>query len=163
MRCPTAGRIQEFTNSGDFIAAWGSYGTGDGQLSYPFGVAVDSKGNVFVSDNGNNRIEKFSSTGAFITKWGTAGAGLGQFVSPYGVAVDASDNVYVSDGGCEGCQTDNANNRIEKFTNDGRFITSWGSYGIFDGQFNTPDGVAVDANGNVYVADDLNQRVQVFA
>ena len=50
---------------------------------------------------------------------------MGQFENPWGVAVVASGNVYVSDGGCELCQTDNNNNRIEKFPNDGRFITTW--------------------------------------
>ena len=63
----------------------------------PTGVAVDSSGNVYVADNGNNRIQKFNSNGKFITKWGSYGTADGQFSSPIGVAVDSSGNVYVAD------------------------------------------------------------------
>jgi hypothetical protein len=155
--------VQEFTNDGTFVMSWGSYGTGDGQFNTPWGVAVDADGNVFVVDSGNDRIQKFTSSGAFVTAWGTLGSGDGQFNDPNWVAVDASGNVYVSDAGCELCETENANNRIEKFTNDGRFITTWGSYGLGDGQFNLPLGLGADSNGNVFVNDEWNGRVQEFA
>jgi len=126
-------------------------------------VAVDANGNVFVADTYNCRIQKFTNDGVYITEWGGAGAGPGQIQTPYGLGVDASGNVYVSDTGCEGCTTNGANNNIEKFTNDGRYITTFGGYGPNDGQFNNPFGIAVDAAGNVFVADQLNQRIQKFA
>jgi hypothetical protein len=135
-----------------FVLKWGSYGTGDGQFSFPYGVAVDGSGNVYVADTDNNRIQKFTSDGSFITKW-DFGTGDGQFSSPYGVAVDGSGNVYV---------TDLYNSRILKFTGDGSFITKWGSYGTGDGQFSFPCEVAVDSSGNVYVADTDNNRIQKF-
>ncbi len=69
-------------------------------------MAVDSSGNVYVSDIGNSRIQKFTSTGTFITKWGSGGSGDGQFYYPFGVTVDSSGNVYVAD---------TFNNRIQKF------------------------------------------------
>ena len=53
-------------------------------------------------------------------------------------------------------------NRIQKFTSDGVYLTQWGTQGTGDGQFNNPAGVAVDASGNVYVADTDNNRIQVF-
>ena len=65
-------------------------GSGDGQFSYPHGVAVDSSDNVYVADTSNHRIEKFDSNGTFITKLGSFGSGDGQFGSPEGVAVDSS-------------------------------------------------------------------------
>jgi DNA-binding beta-propeller fold protein YncE/pimeloyl-ACP methyl ester carboxylesterase len=119
----------------------------------PSAVAVDSAGNVYVADSGNNQIKKFTSDGAFITKWGSYGSGNEQFNSPQGVAVDSTGNVYVTDVG---------NNRIQKFTVDGVFVSTWGSYGSGDGQFASPKGVAVDSTGNVYVTDVGNNRIQKF-
>jgi DNA-binding beta-propeller fold protein YncE len=134
-------------------AIWGSWGSGNGQFDWPSGVAVDSSGNVYVADTGNNRIQKFTSAGAFITQWGSYGSGNGQFDWPAGVAVDSTGNVYVAD---------TLNIRIQKFTSAGAFITQWGGSGTGNGQFNTPYGVAVDSSGNVYVADTLNNRIQKF-
>jgi len=136
-----------------FLRAWGSSGSGDGQFSNPQGVAVDSSGDVYVTDEGNDRIQKFTSDGKFITTWGSSGSGDGQFSAPQGASVDSSGNVYVADDG---------NDRIQKFTSDGKFITTWGSNGRGDGQFSRPEGVAVDSSGNVYVADYNNDRIQKF-
>ncbi|ACL16750.1 PKD domain-containing protein [Methanosphaerula palustris] len=137
-----------------YATQWGSSGSGDEQFSSPSGVAVDSVGNVYVADVGNNRIQKFTSTGTFIKKWGSSGSGDGQFSSPSGVAVDSAGNVYVADTG---------NNRIQKFTSMGIFIKQWGSSGSGNGQFfSSPFGVAVDNAGNVYVADTGNNRIQKF-
>ncbi len=136
-----------------FSDSVGSNGTGDGQLKYAWGVAVDSSGNIYVADKGNNRIQKFDSDGNFIAKWGGLGSGDGQLNSPYCVAADESGNVYVADFG---------NNRIQKFDSDGNFIAKWGSYGSGDGQFNGPFSVAVDGSGNVYVAGLNNNRIQKF-
>ncbi len=146
-------RIQVFTSTGGYIMKWGSYGSGNGQFSYPSGVSVDGSGNVYVADTSNNRIQVFTSTGGFITKWGSRGSGNGEFYGPYGVSVDGSGNVYVADYG---------NDRIQKFSSTGEYITQWGSYGSGDGQFYGPYGVSVDSSGNVYVADTDNHRIQVF-
>ena len=90
------------------ISSWGDliHGGADGKFDHPKGVAVDSSGYVYVTDDNNNRIQKFDSNGRFITKWGTEGHANGQFKNPKGVAVDSSGYVYVAD--------DN-NNRIQKF------------------------------------------------
>ena len=67
----------------------------------PEGVAVDSSGNVYVTDYDNDRIQKFASDGKFITTWGSSGSGEGQFTKPQGIAVDSSGNVYVDDLICK--------------------------------------------------------------
>jgi DNA-binding beta-propeller fold protein YncE len=145
----------------EFVTKWGSSGSGDSQFANPYGIAVDSSGNVYVVDAGNYRIQKFDSNGRFITQWGGPGSGngqFGQFYVPAGIAVDSSGNVYVADAG---------NNRIQKFrpraeTKYGyEFVTKWGSVGLGDGQFYVPSGIAVDSSGNVYVADG-NCRIQKF-
>jgi NHL repeat len=94
----------------------------------------------------------------FVTKWGSFGSGDGQFANDIGermsgIATDAAGDVYVGDVG---------NDRIQRFTSDGGFVTKWGSQGSGDGQFDNPSGVAVGPDGNVYVADRWNERVQVF-
>ena len=136
-----------------FIRTWGTTGSGNGQFTAAYGVAVDSTGNVYVVDTNNNRIQKFTATGSYVGQWGSNGTGNGQFSNPYGVAVDSSGNVYVADY---------SNNRIQKFTSTGTFLTKWGTNGTGDGQFQNPVAVAVDSSGNVYVADYGNHRVQKF-
>jgi DNA-binding beta-propeller fold protein YncE len=76
------------------------------------------------------------------------------FQSPTDVAWDSSGNIFVADG--------IGNARVAKFTSDGVFVKSWGSRGTGDSQFNEAHGIAVDATGNVYVADRGNHRIQVF-
>ena len=101
--------------------------------------------------------------GGFLLKWGSSGSGNGQFNSPHGVSVDSEGSVYVTDRG---------NNRVQKFTNTGGFLTKFGSACTTqpcpkDGQFNGPDGIGVGpgsgSSGKVYVTDVGNNRVQVFA
>jgi DNA-binding beta-propeller fold protein YncE len=94
-----------------------------------------------------------SATAILEGEWGSQGSGDGQFNLPYGITTDADGNVYVAD-------TDN--NRVQKFTSNGAFITKWGSRGAGAGQFDFPFDVATDAAGNVYVADFGNDRVQRF-
>jgi hypothetical protein len=160
-------RIQKFANTGTFLLTfgWGVQdgaavfeacnsscragisGGGNGQFSSPYGVAVDSDGNVYVADPVNGRIEKFTNTGTFLTAWYLDGI-------PIGVAVDGSGNVFVAN---------TYNYRIQKFTNTGTFLTKWGSAGSGPGQFSAPWGVAVDGSGSVYIADTNNDLMEKFA
>ncbi|MCQ1539515.1 protein kinase [Methanocalculus taiwanensis] len=159
-------RIQKFTSDGTFITKWGSYGLEDGQFFFPRSIATDAEGNVYVGDAGNHRIQKFTSDGKFITKWGSKGSGDGQFHGGstsdgiQGIAIDIDDNIYVADTN---------NYRIQKFDRNGVFITKWGSKGSEEGQFRSLTSIAVDATGNIYVAEaggtDLyssNHRIQKF-
>jgi len=75
-----------------------------------------------------------------------------------GVAWDKEGNIYVADGAASGA----GNARVAKFDKDGHFIKSWGQRGSEVGQFNSLRGIALDAQGNVYVADGGNKRIQVF-
>jgi len=139
----------------EFVMKWGSQGSGDGQFARPRGVAVDSSGNVYVSDYNNARIQKFTSNGNFVTKWGKWGTANGMFDGPQGIAVDSSGYVYVAESG-------GYNHRIQKFTSNGAFVTKWGTRGSGDGQFETPLWITVDNSGYVYVTEVQNNRVQKF-
>ena len=88
---------------------------------------------------------------------GPPGSGIpgSSFSRPADVAWDRTGNIYIADG-------IGNNNRVAKFDKDGRFIRHWGSTGSEQGQFNGVKGLAIDAQGNVYVADSRNKRIQVF-
>lgn len=142
------------------VLSWGGPGALEEQFSFPKGSAVDSRGNIYVVDSQNNRIQKFDSEGRFITVWGSAGEAPGQFGEPWGIAVDAEDNVYVAD---------TWNHRIQKFTDGGTLITQWGTFQDVGGELLEPQGtfygprdIAIDAEGNVYITDTGNKRVQKF-
>ncbi len=150
----------------------GSVGSSDGtgsaaRFNYPYGVAVDGAGNVYVADFYNSTIRKITSSGVVSTLAGLAGIagsadGIGSDARlhyPYGMAVDSSGNVYVGDEG---------NNTIRKITPGGAVSTLAGSAGLAgsaDGagsaaRFDHPLGVAVDSSGNVYVADLYNSTIR---
>ncbi len=159
----TAGNVSTLAGSGGFGFADGP--DASAMFSYPVGVAADASGNVYVADASNNRIRRIDSAGSVSTLAGSGSSGFAdgpgasaKFSRPYGVAVDASGNVYVADNG---------NQRIRKIDTAGNVSTLAGSgtYGFADGpgvsaMFFGPNGVAVDASGNVYVADNGNQRIR---
>ena len=123
----------------------------DGSLVWPTSIALDSDGNIYVSDEWLNRIGIFNKDGEWLGSWGVVGDGDGQFDQPSGIHFDTDDNLYVVDTG---------NHRIQKFTKDGRFLSQWGQQGTGDGEFNMPWGIDIDSNGDIYVADWRNDRIQ---
>ncbi len=138
----------------------GTCGSGAGQFMNPRNLAVDPEGNIYVLDSGNNRVQKLSPDGQFILQWGSFGTAPGQFNEPWGIAVDERGYVYVAD---------TWNHRIQKFDLGGNFISSWGFFVNTEGKLEQPGGfwgpraVAIDPEGNLYVADTGNKRIQKFS
>jgi DNA-binding beta-propeller fold protein YncE len=145
---------RKFNNSGTLLFSGDSF-------QYVYGLAIDvGRGLIYTSSAlGNNDIQKFRvSDGALLGRFGQ-----GSVNQPRGIATDSSGNLYVVETGA---------NRVRKFAPSPTFhqsfvlpavLAQWGSQGSGDGQFNTPWGIAVDASGNVYVADHSNHRVQKFS
>lgn len=80
--------LSNSTNAQNVLKTIGSPGSGNVELDDPKGVVVDTKGNLYVVDSGNNRIQEFDSNGKFIRTWGTFGTGDGQFNGPLGITLD---------------------------------------------------------------------------
>ncbi len=153
------------------------FGQEGAKLGNAVSAATDASGNVWVTDYSNDRILKFSPAGVFLNSYGWEGYGPLGFRDPWGIAVNkTTGNVYVSDPG---------NNRVEELNSSGGFVRAFG-WGVSPGgtsknefqdcaeyceagiagsgagQFNWPQGVAVDAGGNVWVAEYNNNRLQEF-
>jgi hypothetical protein len=165
-------RIRRVTVEGKVETIAGSIeGFADGnalqaQFNTPSGIAIDRAGNIIIADTSNNRIRKLSTDGTKVST--IAGSGVAgfkdgrpdeaQFDGPIGVAVDQSGNLFVADA---------YNDSIRKITTEGvvTTIAGTGSPGYSDGQgtnaaFDTPCGVAVDKDGNVFVADTGNSAIR---
>ena len=145
--------VQKFTATGEFLQRWGEDGYGPGQFANLEDIAVDGAGNVYVTDNGNNRVQKFNSAGVFLKQWGSIGDGL--LRGPSDLAFDRANNLYV---------LDSRNSRLQKFDSNGRFLTAWGAPKgrwalVENGQFMFPLRIAVDGEDRVYVTDVILRQV----
>jgi DNA-binding beta-propeller fold protein YncE len=147
-------RVQKFTSDGEFVLTWGIQGSGDGEFNQPHGITVDFHGLVYVADRNNNRIQIFEPDGTFIKRFGFDPV----LIYPVAVAVDRHGFIYVLDCG----------HRVLKFSADGECITQWGkddgsdTTGSGDGEFEYPSDIALDSQGNIYVVDSGNHRIQKF-
>lgn len=146
-------RVQVFDREGRFVRKFGTYGSGDGQFSRPFGVALDPLGRLYVTDWDNRRVQVFDRSGNFRFKFGSQGYANGQFQWPAGIEVSPGGEVFVSDNG---------RNDIQVFDSAGNFLRKFGAPGTGNGQFNWPMDIAQFSNGDIAVADYKNHRVQVF-
>jgi len=148
--------LMVYDTVGNRLRAWGNpFGT---QYWLPDGVGVDDSGNVYVSKSPSNiYIIKFDSTGNFLLKWGSDGTGNGQF--------STVPTIRTGDG-CKVFTPDRPfiirNYRVQKFSSDSTFVTTWGRQGNGNGEFQSPFSAVVDKEGYVYVSDGVLDRIQKF-
>ncbi len=158
--------ILKFSPEGRVIQSFGG-----GMFIWPHGLDVDREGNVWVTDavatnrtpKGDKRghiIVKFSREGKVLMTLGTPGvpgAGSNHFTSPSDVVVAPNGDILVADGhGTDG------NNRVVKFSNDGKYLMAWGKSGWAPGEFHSLHAIAIDLRGRIFVADRGNNRIQLF-
>ncbi len=127
-----------------------------GQFIHPHAIDIDSKNNVYVGSLLTPGVQVFDSNGKFLRKWGATGTSDGQISLPQEhIAIDSNDRLYIVDGA--------TNPRVQVFDLFGHFITKIGTMGSGDGQLCKPEHVSIDPEGNLFVVDRGNARIQVFA
>jgi len=153
--------IEKFDSAGKFQSAIGA-----GVFAVPHAFYVDHQGNVWAGDqvarNGKGAdLIKFAPDGKEVMtlgKPGMPGNAPGYLSSVSAVVVAPNGDIYVADGHGE-----NTNDRIVKFSADGKQLATWGKHGKGQGEFDQPHGIALDSQGRVFVADRANNRIQIFA
>jgi sugar lactone lactonase YvrE len=153
-------RVMKFSKDGKFIKQWGGHGSGPGQFESPHAIAFDSQGRLFVGDRANNRIQIFDQDGKFLAEWK-------QFGRPSGIYIDRNDVIYVTDSE----STDRAgygnNPGVKRGIRIGSAKTGEVTAFIPDptpgaGATSTSEGVAADAQGNVYGAEVGSRSVKKY-
>jgi streptogramin lyase len=152
--------IFEFDASGKLL-----HNFGGGIFVFPHGIGVDKDGNVWVTDGRGiegkgHQVVKFSPEGKVLMtlgKAGVAGNGADTFDMPSDVAVAPNGDIFVADG-----HGGTSNNRIVKFSKDGKYIKEWGKKGTGPGEFDIPHALAFDSKGRLFVGDRNNNRIQIF-
>ena len=154
------GRVTKWAADGTYLETWGEPGYGPKQFHDPHALAMDSQGRIFVGDRFNNRIQIFDQKGTFLASWT-------QFGRPSGIFIDANDVIYVADSESSPAPDKYQGMRNagwEKGIRIGDAKTGWVRHFIPDDRVNVtgysgPEGIAADAEGNVYGAEVTQRRV----
>ncbi|MEW6104419.1 MAG: NHL repeat-containing protein, partial [bacterium] len=157
-------RIVRCNLDGSNPLVYGDVGKGEGKFMQPQGIGVTPQGDIYVVDTGNHRIQKLKDNGtsiSFVKTIGSEGNGVGQFFLPRDIAIDFRNGYFLI--------CDSFNQRISKFSLDGNPINSFsgsnsfGQWGTQTGKLWHPYGIDIDNQGNIYVADTYNHRIQKFS
>lgn len=147
-------RVVVMNADGTPRTSWGVKGSADGQFKFPRGIGYDPvDGTLWVSDGSRNVVQHFTATGTFLGRIGTGGKNDNQFAAPFDVEADAHF-VYVADTNA---------NKVKVWTKSGTFVTAFGGYGKPLGKMRSPEGLDIDKNGHLLVAEEVGERIQEFA
>ena len=135
------------------VLSFGGEGSSAGRFNAPWGVAVNGRNEIAVTDMKNNRVQIFSRDGTYLRSFGSMGDQEGEFNYPTGIAYLNNGSIVVADS---------INNRLQIFTEQGKYLTQIGGKGNLDHQFNYPWGLSVDSDGNIIVADSNNKLIKIF-
>ena len=143
-------RIQVFNNDLTFSRTIAP--TGNKKFNYPYDVALDNEGYLYVAEYSNHCITKLTTEGQYIKRFGSKGSAPDQLSWPSSLTIN-NNLVYVSEEG---------NNRVSIFDTNGTFIHCFGKGRSGEGEFNVPRGITTDTFGNLFVSDTYNNRIVVF-
>ncbi|MGX9807884.1 peptidyl-alpha-hydroxyglycine alpha-amidating lyase family protein [Exiguobacterium acetylicum] len=152
-------RIVMFDQKGNVKWEVNELGTKNGQFNLPHGISSDDEMNLYVADRDNARVQVFDRTGKHIDTWSSKELGR-----PYGIEVGPNEKVYVADGGnyLNG-QKKNAQSQIVILDKQGNIEKRFGAWGKDAGQLRIAHDITVSADGTIYVAELLNERLQQFS
>ncbi|MCI0745763.1 MAG: hypothetical protein L0Y58_10200 [Verrucomicrobia subdivision 3 bacterium] len=151
------GRVQKFSWDGRYLAVWQMPQTDKGK---PKGMCCDSEGNIVVLEPHYSRVNHHAPDGRLVRQWGTHGTNDGQLAFPRAVAVGGNGVVFVSEYGLR--------DRVQMFsTEESRWLGTIGESGDLSPhgkvEFDRPEGLAVDSQGRLFVADSCRHRIQIFS
>jgi ABC-type Fe3+ transport system permease subunit/sugar lactone lactonase YvrE len=147
------GRVQKFSSNGVFQLSWQMPQTA---LGKPKGMGRDRDGNIIVLEPHYQRVNVFSPEGKLVAQWGKRGTNAGELMMPRAVAVNSHREVFLSEYGLV--------ERVQQFAARGeKLLAGFGHPGNAPGEFNRPEGMCVDSQDRIYVADSCNHRIQVFS
>ena len=135
------------------LLSFGGEGSSAGMFNGLWGVAVNERNEIAVTDRDNKRVQIFRSDGTYLRSFGRMGDQEGEFFHPTGIAYLNNGNIVVADS---------LNNRLQIFTERGDYLTQIGSEENFDHQFDYPWGLSVDRDGKIIVADSNNKLIKIF-
>ena len=135
------------------VVSFGQQGFAARMLLGPWGVAVNERDEIAVTDS-SNRIEVFSSDGTYLKSFGRKGNKQGEFDYPAGIAFDKNGHIVV---------VDSDNHRVQVFSEQGEFLNQFGERGHLDHQLQDPYGLSIDSDGNYIVADSNNKLIKIFS
>ena len=160
LREPAEAPILKYDANGKLLAQWGSK-----MFIFPHGATVDRDGNLWVTDARGesgigHQVFKFNPDGKILMtlgKAGVSGSTPDLFDQPTDVVIAPSGDIFVTDSHRNG-----KNNRVVKFTKDGKYIKEWGKKGSGRGELSEPHTIAMDSRGRLFVGDRENNRIQIF-
>jgi len=136
------------------VLSFGKVGSSVGMFDHPFGVAVNARDEIAVTDCWNNRVQIFNSDGKYLRSFGRRGNKMGEFTCPTGITFHKNGNIFVADQN---------NHRVQIFSGEGVHLGMFGGKGSLDSQLSYPLGLSVDSDGNIIVADAGNKLIKIFS
>ena len=136
------------------VLSFGKEGSSFGMFSCPWGVAVNARDEIAVTDYWNHRVQIFNSDGKHLRSFGREGNQAGEFKYPRGITIRKNGNIFVADRN---------NHRIQIFSGEGEYVGMFGGKGSLNSQLSNPWGLSVDSDGNIIVADAGNQLIKIFS
>ena len=136
------------------VLSFGQQGSSTRMLNHPWGVAVNERDEIVVTESANSRVQVFSSDGTYLRSFGRKGNKQGELNYPRGITIHETNNIIV---------VDSWNHRVQLFSEQGEYLSQFGGKGNLDHQLSNPLGLSVDSKGNIIVADKHNKSMKIFS